>query len=1240
MGNLCSSNGGDHDGNNSNSESSPCCRSRPRKSRKSSKAHGGGDDEIKQEPIIGNGSNKPESSNVLQQRQRPQLDSREESSMASVDSEVMAPVSAQVDLQLAVSSSSSAVQQQKQASSSKPAGCHPNQQALAALAGSPTSTNGANCDPDVVRQLPEVIRHVLHGCVGTGGYGTVERGAHLTVYVTSADPAASSTATLLDAVNSNDVHAEIKALVTSRGASLQIVCDPWGPSSSTRPATTLMSSSDDRIGRISLSNLNRLMETSNVIPVLVFGDTLGRTCLPLSIEAQDFQTALDQAPDAEDRMFVEQWYHADQLAQPPCYRLQSSPTMSEDVQQRLLEFFITVFSQELSDAYLNTLFEQEVHNSVCMSQELARRCIWIQEMTISSPNTSGSVHSESSITERENRRRVNAVQKILKTLLQEKHVIKTQAEPFSAVTSQLSATLHSIVEEVLVEAEARDVLSRSSLPRLLLEEINQHLAFCQRAASCSVNRESALMVVKRYLTGNDQHPLVIYGAEGSGKTCLSARAAQQSHSWQQLDPACALEMGVLLRFIRLTPESSTALSVLHSLTQQVSLLITGRLPRNPHTLSDYQSTLHRLMIDERSCKKRMTFIIDGIDHLADFESVVGLLGSWLSLQLPPTIKVLLTLRNGHQLERLRGQLPEKAFYQLEELTSSEAHNLFDACLLQHTHRSHSDHLTAMAAQINQSHRPLTVKILSWQAGLAEEFRGNVSGEILPCSTNVIPNLTAAVHELTGRDQVGMMIALLTSSRYGICDYEMEQLCQLHLCERDKSSWPTLAHLLVPFLQRVVVGGLGLLSWRDVTLREQMTNTFLVDCDETAIIHRKMLDYFWTIWQESRALLLSRNWTDLASPSSAITSLRLTRRALDEIPHHLSRLDISESQHMWNEIWSDPGWLLTKLATSGVTQVMEDFALTPELCQPDYFKDWMNLIAPAIDYDYRQLTSQLIGCGAPQSGIFEELCRKPLVTCLLPSHHLASSESEKDVCISAIYRLNSGERHHAAALSAVRDELTLWNFKTGQCDKVLGNLQHQPLKVATLANDRCIVLCGRELCVYDMNTGEEVLKLKGMMNQKLPLFGLHGDSHVVSLSRNRMYVNLISLENGDCVTTFKVGEDRFLNSLLVSDNGRLLVCGDESKRPCSLLVWDLQAKKLIYDLKMNHHEFITRLSAITGDGTYVACVCKVLTYCNKNNFSYSICYMRRSWRLVTPISLLFMTCKVARCLKSGRLERTR
>jgi hypothetical protein len=58
-----------------------------------------------------------------------------------------------------------------------------------------------------------------------------------------------------------------------------------------------------------------------------------------------------------------------------------------------------------------------------------------------------------------------------------------------------------------------------------------------------------------------------------------------------------------------------------------------------------------------------------------------------------------------------------------------------------------------------------------------------------------------------------------------------------------------------------------------------------------------------------------------------------------------------------------------------------------------------------------------------------------------------------------------------------------------------------------------------------------------MNQKMPYYGLHDRGHLVALSRNRMYVNLMNLESGDCVTTFKAGEDRFLNSLLVSGDGR-------------------------------------------------------------------------------------------------------
>lgn len=122
-----------------------------------------------------------------------------------------------------------------------------------------------------------------------------------------------------------------------------------------------------------------------------------------------------------------------------------------------------------------------------------------------------------------------------------------------------------------------------------------------------------------------------------------------------------------------------------------------------------------------------------------------------------------------------------------------------------------------------------------------------------------------------------MIALLTSSRYGLCEYEMQQMCRLHLNKVDcggwSSSWPALAHLVAPFLQRVVVGGLGLLSWRDATFRQQMINTFLAEKEEARSIHRKMFNYFWTVWKEARSSLQNHDWIELAAPSSALTNLR-------------------------------------------------------------------------------------------------------------------------------------------------------------------------------------------------------------------------------------------------------------------------------------------------------------------------------------------------------------------------------
>ena len=79
---------------------------------------------------------------------------------------------------------------------------------------------------------------------------------------------------------------------------------------------------------------------------------------------------------------------------------------------------------------------------------------------------------------------------------------------------------------------------------------------------------------------------------------------------------------------------------------------------------------------------------------------------------------------------------------------------------------------------------------------------------------------------------------------------------------------------------------------------------------------------------------------------------------------------------------------------------------------------------------------------------------------------------------------------------------------------------------------------------------------------------------------------------DNMFLFKAGEDRYLNSLLVSDNGQIMVCGDEVQKPFPLLVWNLNQRKLVYDLRQAKHEFITSIQSISSSGRFMVCGCQV------------------------------------------------
>lgn len=74
-----------------------------------------------------------------------------------------------------------------------------------------------------------------------------------------------------------------------------------------------------------LAEISRHSQNAYLIPILYLGENLGSPLIPLTIESQDFCSALNtaEAEGINGKELLEKWYTLDNRAQPSCYRLKS-----------------------------------------------------------------------------------------------------------------------------------------------------------------------------------------------------------------------------------------------------------------------------------------------------------------------------------------------------------------------------------------------------------------------------------------------------------------------------------------------------------------------------------------------------------------------------------------------------------------------------------------------------------------------------------------------------------------------------------------------------------------------------------------------------------------------------------------------------------------------------------------------------------------------------------------------------
>ncbi|PZC71035.1 hypothetical protein B5X24_HaOG214247, partial [Helicoverpa armigera] len=497
--------------------------------------------------------------------------------------------------------------------------------------------------------------------------------------------------------------------------------------------------------------------------------------------------------------------------------------------------------------------------------------------------------------------------------------------------------------------------------------------------------------------------------------------------------------------------------------------------------------------------------------------------------------------------------------------------------------------------------PLYAKILAWQISLSAETFTELSEpettpELVICEDleDQLAQILITTEAALGAERVKTCLSLLTASRRGLDDTEILDILAHDELFRSEETylpwapaslvWPQLAALLSPWLRW---DARGAARWRDAALASAASDRYLADCDTQ--VRQTLIDYYEGKWYaENDPKMAGR----LISQENKFSDEYYNTRKLDELPFQHYHIYKDDPKTFANQLYfTQLDWVHDKLAATDCCHFLEDIALVHIDPLPEHIeilKDVFETHSYALDYDHRQFYGllrmtmekrQRNGCQIKSKIVQDWMkeIRDPPVPTLYPENpdfykimeckekrEFSMNEGFDSKMFDLIVRFDSRGKF-VATVSTEREEICVWdvlkcklvrkmvgvthpinlvpideykcvvlcrrelrvyNLDQGTFLVALKGVMNQkmpcklvrkmvgvthPINLVPIDEYKCVVLCRRELRVYNLDQGTFLVALKGVMNQKMPYYGLHDPKHLVALSRNRMYVNLMNIE---------------------------------------------------------------------------------------------------------------------------------
>ncbi|XP_033625885.1 NACHT and WD repeat domain-containing protein 2-like isoform X1 [Asterias rubens] len=820
--------------------------------------------------------------------------------------------------------------------------------------------------------------------------------------------------------------------------------------------------------------------------------------------------------------------------------------------------------------------------------------------------------------------------------------ISTHAKYIDEVCLKTQQMLTELIDRAIAERMEEDVMAKTvcsgdfiisqETHRRLYHELQHHTLLCQRHSDTFHGQSNLLSCIREYLSSDTQSPLILHGGTGCGKSALAAISVKLC---SQVLPHSAC----VVRFVGATPESSTPNQLLRSACEQIAYLYGEHISvasKGANRLSKDLPTLLKRVTEHRP----LVVVLDGIDQFASSGDATAAF-NWIPDVLPENVKMILTMRSKdfEGFSHLKSLLRDSAsFVEVPQLSRKDSTKMADGLLKSHGRTLSDTQSQLLREAVSGCPTPLFVKLACHDACQWRSYDDNSKTTLQKDISAQMNMFFDRIEQRYGKTAVSHSVGYLCVARDGLSDAEMNDLlsCDDAVLDEVYSRkrpvlrraptylWVAICQELAPFLLERVVDDRYLRTWANVCLKELAVKRYVLSSQTRVQLQKNILDYYQSRWAKNKKkpfvkeggieVLMDR----FILPQPSIYGTFPNRRRYRELVYHA--FCSGEKKFADKYIW-DIEWFRSKLEHNDVYSVMEDVVLAQSKDNNNsdlqMLMEFLQLSAYSLSTDGAQLFTQLRqrlsgGVLEKKGSIYPKMqqlfkqAAKPPVCNFVPSRDCllkldAKSPDEPTTTpkhiFSGLFRVTTSDTYMVSVATDV-GELKVWNITTQKCVRTLRNLTC-PRDVRFIDSHRVVVLCNRELLIFNIDTGSFETKLKGIMNQKMPYYAMSDNEHVVALSRNRMYVNMINVTSGDVVSTFKVGEDRFLNSLLVSANGHRCVCGDDTQKPSPLLVWDLSARKLIHDFRINQHEFVTRMAAISNDGHYVVSVIKELDDPSRN-----------------------------------------